>query len=129
AGSWLRAIVRNACRAQLRARRTVPVDDLDALGLASREPDPDELVDRHALRDWVWHALERLSPSVRLVAMLRYFTGVTAYEQIAALCAVPVGTVRSRLSQARATLAQALRDSADVAHGDAAALTEARWRE
>jgi RNA polymerase sigma-70 factor (ECF subfamily) len=53
------------------------------------------------MRDWVWHAIEELSPNLRLVTMLRYFTEVTAYEHIAELCAVPVGTVRSRLSQAR----------------------------
>ncbi|HCU52193.1 MAG TPA: sigma-70 family RNA polymerase sigma factor, partial [Micromonosporaceae bacterium] len=42
------------------------------------------------------------------------------------ICGVPVGTVRSRLSQAKAKLAEALVASADVTHADAAALTESR---
>jgi RNA polymerase sigma-70 factor (ECF subfamily) len=85
--------------------------------------DPAEVLDRHALRDWVWSALEDLSPGLRLVTMLRYFTDVTSYEDIAALCATPVGTVRSRLNHARTKLAHALLGSADRVHDDAAGLT------
>ncbi|GGK82647.1 DNA-directed RNA polymerase sigma-70 factor [Sphaerisporangium melleum] len=123
-GPWLRAIVRNVCRTQLRARRPMPAE---ALVLPREEPDPAELLDRHAQRDWVWHALDELSPRLRLVAMLRYFTEVTAYEHIAEVCGIPTGTVRSRLSQARAKLSQALLATASLAHDDVAA-QEARRR-
>ncbi|MCA2214376.1 RNA polymerase sigma factor [Jidongwangia harbinensis] len=127
-GPWLRAIVRNACRMQLRGAREVPVDQLDALALPAGA-DPADLVDRQATGDWVWRAVHELSPALRLVTMLRYFTDVTAYDQIAAVCGVPVGTVRSRLSQARARLAEALLATADQVHDDAAALRRARRRE
>ena len=125
-GPWLRMVVRNVCRAQLRRMSAVPVAEpaeAVAMDRSDGPPDPAEVLDRHALRDWVWSALEDLSPGLRLVTMLRYFTDVTSYEDIAALCATPVGTVRSRLNQARAKLADALLDSADRAHDDAAALT------
>ncbi|MFE2336669.1 RNA polymerase sigma factor [Streptomyces coelicoflavus] len=125
-GPWLRMIVRNVCRAKLRKTSAVPMADPAAAAAMERSggpPDPAEVLDRHALRDWVWNALEDLSPGLRLVTMLRYFTGVTSYEDIAALCATPVGTVRSRLSQARAKLAGALLDSADRVHDDAAELS------
>ncbi|WP_405587777.1 RNA polymerase sigma factor [Streptomyces sp. NBC_01190] len=124
-GPWLRMVVRNVCRAQLRKMSAVPLAEPATAGAVDRAggpPDPAEVVERHALRDWVWSALEDLSPGLRLVTMLRYFTDVTAYEDIAALCGTPVGTVRSRLSQARAKLAGALLDSADRVHDDAAAL-------
>jgi RNA polymerase sigma-70 factor (ECF subfamily) len=139
AGPWLRMVVRNACRAQLRKTSAIPVAE-PALAVAvdrsQGPPDPAEVLDRHALRDWAWSALEDLSPGLRLVTMLRYFTDVTSYEDIAALCATPVGTVRSRLSQARAKLAGALLSSADLVHDDATALTDwisprpraRRWR-
>ncbi|MER6440072.1 RNA polymerase sigma factor [Streptomyces sp. NPDC001185] len=125
-GPWLRTVVRNVCRARLRTRSDLLVAD-PATVLAERRqdgpPDPAEVLERHALRDWVWTALEDLSPPLRLVAMLRYFTSATSYEDIAALCGTPVGTVRSRLSQARKKLAEALLAQADRTYDDAAALT------
>ncbi|MEU2427462.1 RNA polymerase sigma factor [Streptomyces sp. NPDC013157] len=126
-GPWLRMVVRNVCRARLRRMSAVPMaEPAQALTTdwSDGPPDPAEILDRHALRDWVWSALEDLSPPLRLVAMLRFFTGATSYEDIAALCGTPVGTVRSRLSQARKKLAEALIGTADRAHHDATALTE-----
>lgn len=128
-GPWLRTVVRNNCRMLARASRPVPLGDLEALALPAREPTPEELLENRAQRDWVWHALGELSEPVRLVTMLRYFSDVSSYEQIAALCAVPIGTVRSRLSQGRDKLAAALRVTADSAHDDIATLTGARRRD
>lgn len=125
-GPWLRMVVRNVCRAKLRRVSAVPVADLAGMLAVTRAdgpPDPAEVLDRHVLRDWVWTAFEELSPTLRLVAMLRYFTDTSSYEDIAALCGVPVGTVRSRLNQARMKLATALLSTADRAYGDARALT------
>jgi len=81
------------------------------------------------MRDWVWCAIEELSPALRLVTILRYFTDITAYDQMAAVCGVPIGTVRSRLSQARSKLHEALRRTADQAHDDVAMLTRFHRRD
>ncbi|MEO3821465.1 sigma-70 family RNA polymerase sigma factor [Plantactinospora sp. B24E8] len=126
AGPWLRTIVRNNCRARLRTPGPVLLGDATP-ALPSREPTPEDLLEATALRDWVWHAVGELSEPLRLVTLLRYFTGVTSYEQIARLCGVPVGTVRSRLSQARGKLTTALRQTTDRAYDDAAG-TNTRWR-
>ncbi|MGW1209886.1 RNA polymerase sigma factor [Streptomyces sp. NPDC002499] len=117
-GAWLRMIVRNASRSVLRDSVVVrPVDDLH---LASTDVGPEQWLERNALRDWVWEALEELSPVLRMPLVLRHFTaGVSSYEQIADACGVPVGTVRSRLSQGRAKLAAALAATADAPHGNA----------
>ncbi|MEV0714369.1 sigma-70 family RNA polymerase sigma factor [Asanoa sp. NPDC050611] len=128
-GPWLKTVVRNACRMRLRGPAEASLDDGLALTLPSTEPDPAELLDRQASRDWVWHALAQLTPEQRLVIMLRHFTGVTAYQDIADVCGVPVGTVRSRLSEARRRLGDALLATADTAHADMAALTSTRRRE
>ncbi|HYZ80194.1 MAG TPA: sigma factor-like helix-turn-helix DNA-binding protein, partial [Solirubrobacteraceae bacterium] len=48
--------------------------------------------------------------------MLRHFSSASSYEAIAELCDVPVGTVRSRLSAARARLAEELLATAAAAH-------------
>ncbi|GAA0937645.1 sigma-70 family RNA polymerase sigma factor [Kribbella koreensis] len=128
-GPWLRQIVRNACRMQLRARQPLPLDEHLHAVPPSAEPDPAQLLEQHASRDWVWHALERLSPPLRLVVMLRHFSGVTAYQDIAATCGVPVGTVRSRLSEARSKLCASLLATADDAYGDVSALASVRRRQ
>ena len=126
-GPWLRMIVRNACRLRLRSARTVvPVADPAApVDLLS----PDRVLDSHAARDWIWHAVNELSPSLRQAVLLRYFTDVNSYEQIATILELPVGTVRSRLNQARGKLAEALKASADHAHADAGAVNAASARE
>lgn len=126
AGPWLRTVTRNVCRMQLRTRLPVPIDDVEPLLPPTSEVDPSALLDRHALQDWTWRAIEELSPDLRLVTMLRYFTDQSSYQQIAQVCGVPVGTVRSRLSQARVKLHQALRQTAEVAFDDVTALTRAR---
>lgn len=126
-GGWLRAITWNCCLMRLRARHEVPLPR--GLPLESRELTPEAVIDRHALRDWVWHAIEELSPPLRLTVMLRYFSDVSSYEQIAAACEVPIGTVRSRLSQARGKLASALAATADQAHADAGRLAAERRAE
>lgn len=118
-GAWLRMIVRNAGRSLLRG--AVPSRPIDDLGLPSPDAGPEQWLERHAMRDWIWEALERLSPVLRLPLVLRHFsTGVTSYEHIADACGVPVGTVRSRLSQGRAKLARALAATADAPHDDTA---------
>lgn len=125
AGAWLRTIVRNICRAFLRSRTPVSSPDIDRMPVAG----PEQAVEDSALRDWVWHAIGELSEADRLVMLLRHFSHVNSYEEIAALCGLPVGTVRSRLSHARAKLADALRDTVDAAHADAGAYAESRRRE
>ncbi|MFD8980184.1 RNA polymerase sigma factor [Streptomyces sp. NPDC059564] len=136
-GAWLRAVVRNSCRMRLRAARETPgLDGLDALGalghrhLRDQAPsEPERLIEQHAMRDWIWDAVEELPQQLRLVLMLRHFSGISTYQEIADACEVPVGTVRSRLSQARAKMARALASTAAQAHDDAAAVTEGSRQE
>lgn len=126
---WLHAIVRNNCRTTLRARTPVPVGVAGENLLASELDDPVATIDRSALRDWIWHGLRQLTPAVQPVAMLRYFTVHNSYEQIAVLCGIPVGTVRSRLSEARRQLAEVLPSIHDARHGDASRLDDERRTE
>ncbi|MEU2858695.1 RNA polymerase sigma factor [Streptomyces mirabilis] len=127
-GPWLRMVVRNGCRTLLRAARRV--EPMESVPLPSDGATPEQILQSHALRDWIWEAVEALSPTLRLPLVLRYFsTGITSYQQIAEAISVPVSTVRSRLSQARGALAQALTATAATAHEDATRRTQASWQE
>lgn len=103
-GGWLVAIAVNECRARLRrtAREVLVTEPPDAFA------EVEETVERTALRDWVWAAVERLPEPQRVAVMLRHFSSASSYTAIADICGVPVGTVRSRLSAARARLADEL---------------------
>ncbi|MGW5652624.1 RNA polymerase sigma factor [Streptomyces humi] len=127
-GPWLRMVVRNNCRTVLRASRRV--EPMEWLPRPSDGATPEQVLETHAMRDWIWEAVEALSPTVRLPLVLRYFsTGVTSYQQIAEACAIPVRTVRSRLNQARDALTHALAATAAAAHDDAVRRTENSWHE
>jgi RNA polymerase sigma-70 factor (ECF subfamily) len=127
-GPWLRAIVRTQCLMRLRARREAPAEDLAASVGADPAAGPQDAVERLALRDWLWAALERLSEPLRVTVLLRHFGGRPAYEDVAATLGVPVGTVRSRLNEARLRLADLLLVEAARAHPDAGRRLEAGER-
>jgi RNA polymerase sigma factor (sigma-70 family) len=127
--SWLHTIVRNICLSVLRSRRAVPVGVAGADLPASAADDPVASIERAAQRDWIWHGLHQLTPRNQTVAMLRYFSDNNSYEQIASLCGIPVGTVASRLSEARRQLAGILPGIQNKRHDDIDALTAARREE
>jgi len=109
-----------------RSRRDASIEELE---LPTVVPGPEEALDRHASRDWVWAALDTLTPDERLTVILRYFTRCHSYQAIAALTAVPVGTVRSRLNRARSRLADALLRTASGIGLDQARLEARRLAE
>src|SRR5215470_7894109 len=115
-GGWLHAVMRSVCAMELRrpARRIALVE------LGSDVPAAQDTVEQLVLRDWVWAALEDLPEPLRLVTLLRYFGRGHSYAEIAQLCGVPVGTVRSRLHTAKAELgARLLAESGTTPRGDA----------
>jgi RNA polymerase sigma-70 factor (ECF subfamily) len=109
-----------------RSRRELPVDPREEAGGPG---DVEESLDRFALRDWTWTALERLPDDQRVTVMLRYFGRHSSYEELAATLGVPIGTVRSRLSQAKARLVDELLRTAAAAHLDHDRLLAERRRE
>jgi RNA polymerase sigma-70 factor (ECF subfamily) len=105
-GGWLHRILRNTCLTY--RRRAARIDLIDRVEAPSLAPDPEAVVERLALSDWVWQAIDTLAPDDRLTVMLRYFTRCRSYESIAEVTGVPVGTVRSRLHRSRSQLGDRL---------------------
>jgi RNA polymerase sigma factor (sigma-70 family) len=128
-GGWLRAILRNVCLMQLREHRgEVPFDELPAGHGKDPESSAEESIDRLAMREWVWTALGELPEPLRVTAMLRYFGSYPSYEEISAILGVPVGTVSSRLSQAKVKLADALLRTTGLEHDETRQLAQSRTR-
>jgi RNA polymerase sigma factor (sigma-70 family) len=126
-GGWLCAIGRNVCLTELRrGRRELLVAELPGPAQEDALVAYEEEVERHALREWLWSALDDLPEGQRLVVMLRHFGRDRSYEEIAEICAVPVGTVRSRLNAGRRALAGRLFDAATSM--GAIDEREERWR-
>ena len=128
-GGWLRGIVRNVCLMRIREERKVHVGDVAArLDRQFTELSIEEAIDSLALREWVWTALGELPEVLKVTAMLRYFGSYASYEEISAILGVPVGTVKSRLNQVKAKMADALLKTAGLAHDEARRVTETRAR-
>ena len=100
-GTWIYRIAMNHCLEFRRKRRldSIPYDE--ELTLASRDwrDDPEQSARKGELSDRVEAALQRLSPQHRDVIILHELQGLT-YQEVASALNVPVGTVKSRLSNA-----------------------------
>ncbi len=96
-GPWLMSIVRNLCIDLLRKRKFrnsgFPADALR--DVQSRESAESGLVRRE-----VWTVLSRLGPKHREIILLKDYLGYS-YLEIADTVEIPLGTVMSRLHQAR----------------------------
>lgn len=91
--TWLYQITLNECRAKTRRPKNfVPLDEVEA---SAPEVESGAL---HRLA--VDATLEKLSPPLRIALILREMHGLS-YEETAAVLELPIGTVRSRLHEAR----------------------------
>jgi RNA polymerase sigma-70 factor (ECF subfamily) len=125
---WLMGIVRNACFDWMRQHRhladQVEFDELRdsqaegpvlASGAAGHG-DPALLWEQRDRGERINAAIEALAPPFREVIVLRELEEMS-YEDIARIAGIPVGTVMSRLSRARALLRAALKDDAPRVEG------------
>ncbi len=99
--TWFYAILRNCCCKLLARRRMDAADHAVQLDLLESPTLPVD--DRLAIE----RALAALSPTDREVVMLRHFDGLS-YAELAASLEIPVGTVMSRLFNARKRLRDGL---------------------
>jgi RNA polymerase sigma-70 factor (ECF subfamily) len=116
---WLLRIAVNTCYDLLRRRKRRPGVSLDALGRAAEEepglagrlrdtsPGPEQQALSSETARGIEAALARLSPDHRLTVVLCDVQGLS-YGEAAQVMAVELGTVKSRLSRARAQLRELL---------------------
>jgi RNA polymerase sigma factor (sigma-70 family) len=111
--SWLLRIAVNACYDQLRRRQRRPAESLDALSapdadspadrLADLEPTPEQQALGAETARHIQQAIDRLPSEQRLTVVLCDVQGLS-YEEAAQAMSCELGTVKSRLSRARAQL-------------------------
>lgn len=77
-------------------------------------------------------AIRKPASALRTTAMLRYFGSYDSYEEVASILGVPIGTVRSRLSEAKLELADSLLAKAGLLDSETRSKEEQRvpfWTE
>ena len=101
--SWLLSIVRNCCYDRIRARTSdVPFDD-HADVISDERPNPEVSLLNNESAQGLEDVLGALAAEMREILVLRELEGMS-YKDVASVTGLPVGTVMSRLSRARAQL-------------------------
>jgi len=117
--TWVTSIVINAARLQLRRKRASRIlieprfgEEDNGMLLAEAVPDerpgPDEIAAHSELHHQIASSIGSLSPLLRKTLCHYYFDEMTAAE-LAGMLDIPVGTVKARISRARARLKCVLR--------------------
>ena len=104
--TWMYTIARNASLSALRARRPQSSlsdpEVMEAVEATNPVPSADVVADRAA----ILRLVDQLPTKQRQVVMLFYMEG-QSHEEVAAMLAMPVGTVKTLLHRARARLSAA----------------------
>ena len=115
--SWLLRIVTNMCYDHLRHQRRRPAHSLEELTTSENTGEnpehfswmtyegagPEEQMMSHELADVLQSGIASLPADQRAIIVLSDVQGFT-YQEIAEISGIPLGTVKSRLSRARAKL-------------------------
>lgn len=117
ARTWLLAIARHTCLDELRARARRRRRDALASPTTREEPSAPDASQEVGVSDLV----RQLEPERRAAFVLTQMLGLS-YDEAAAICGCPAGTIRSRVARARAELVNLLGLSASSPrdHGGAA---------
>ena len=110
--AWLLRIVTNTCYDQLRAKRRRPTASLEAVLVTEpvsgplfvdHTESPEAYAERQELGRVIQAGINTLLPDQRIALTLRDVAGMD-YQEIAEVTRVSLGTVKSRISRARAKL-------------------------
>ena len=112
--AWLYRLAYNASMDLLKKKRgtvSLTAEDEEGeereLAIADTAPTPEESLEREETRRAVREAVARLPEDKREIIVMREFSGMS-YSDIADALGIEEGTVKSRISRARAALAEIL---------------------
>lgn len=111
--TWIYRVAVNTCLDELKKKKNKKHLSLDAeisgddgenqIEIKDDSPSPEKLAEQNELRDMVAAAVKLLSDEHRAVIVLRDIRGMS-YNEIAGILGCSDGTVKSRISRARAQL-------------------------
>ncbi len=106
--TWYYQILRNLCLNFIRdkkrhARSFSEVDENQIKRLTDEHEDASALVEQNELKEALWAAMNDLKPKEREIITLKDFQDLP-YKEIAEILDIPIGTVMSRLFNARQAL-------------------------
>jgi RNA polymerase sigma-70 factor (ECF subfamily) len=121
--AWLLRIVTNACYDELRRVKRRPASSLESLYVEDPTPDadlppsqlesPEAFTQRRELNRAIQAGIAQLPPDQRIALVLSDVQGMN-YEEIAEATRTNLGTVKSRLSRARARLRDLLAEHGEL---------------
>jgi RNA polymerase sigma-70 factor (ECF subfamily) len=125
--SWLLRIVTNTCYDELRRRKRRPAESIEDLTpeespdpppqLVSEEENPEDHAVRAELSRGIEHCIRNLPAEHRALVVLRDIEDLD-YQAIVDVTGLELGTVKSRLSRARARLRDCLRGLGELLPAD-----------
>jgi RNA polymerase sigma factor (sigma-70 family) len=118
-GSWLRQIVNHSClRALSQNRKTIKINNSLLETDVFFYDEISKRYDQMATESRLYSAMASLPEVLHSTLVLRYFSNFQSYEEIAKILSIPVGTVRSRLNQARLKLGEMWKKHEDATADD-----------
>ena len=128
--TWLYRLVSNACVDILRREGRHQVmagpsldDEESSPEPPDKSPSPHALAERAELRRQIEAGLAALPPEYRQVLILREIHQCT-YDEIAQICSIDLGTVKSRINRGRKRLRKILLESGNFSAAGASKKTE-----
>ncbi|HET9135145.1 MAG TPA: RNA polymerase sigma factor, partial [Candidatus Kapabacteria bacterium] len=101
---WLRSIVKRSCWQTINNSSRSSSLDTDSLSTSALEYEFESTVEAQFESAQIMDCIDSLSDTLRPTVLLRYFSSKNEYTDIATLLGIPVGTVRSRLNEAKKQL-------------------------
>jgi RNA polymerase sigma-70 factor, ECF subfamily len=116
---WFYKIIKNHCLNYIKKNQRVRNDSLEELEEETfaqfedtNRPDPRDSYADSETRHLLWRAIDRLKPDFREIIIMKHFHNLS-YKEIAEALDIPIGTVMSRLFNARQELRELMKEILD----------------
>ncbi len=115
---WFYKIIKNHCLNYIKKNQRVRNDSLEELEeetfaqFEDDRPDPRDEYRDSETRQLLWKAIDKLKPDFREIIIMKHFHSLS-YKEIAEALDIPIGTVMSRLFNARQELRELMKELLD----------------